>query len=567
MMRRRKLIAGGVLLVSVSLVLGMKLGSVISSQDAADALKKLEKAFLLVNQRYVEEVDANKLAESAIRGMLEDLDPHSIYIDADHLGGVSENFDAEFEGIGISYELLPGPNGQDTLAVLNVLPGGPSEEVGLQSGDRIIEVDGVTSVGYKDADVKRNLKGPRGTIVTIKVRRPGVGGYIDFTITRDKIPIHTLDSAYMLDDETGYIRLNRFARTTYSEFMKSLRSLIEEGMRRLVLDLRGNSGGYMEMAVKVSDEFLSEGQVIVSQRGKTRDSRATFRASARGLWEKGPVMVLVDGGSASASEIVAGALQDHDRALIVGRRTFGKGLVQKQWPFEDGSAIRVTVARYFTPSGRLIQTPYENGDRSDYYSSKTLLREQDGAKSATDLLSEAPDSLRYRTSAGRVVLAGGGIIPDYIVPVDSLSDLMRAVLGKSIPTKFIRFWIDGHSAQLQTTWGERRDDFVKKYGVDDEMLQAFLDFSAEKNVAIGNRRVVDVESEDTDSPAVQRFSSSELEEEKEFLRVLLKGRLATRLFDRSAWYPIYGTLDYLLLESQNLWTAAEDLAAQYVDAR
>lgn len=557
---RRSFVYASVMAVVIALFVGLQLGASVSTADTAKALKKLEETFLLLNRQYVEEVDADKLAETAIRAMLKDLDPHSLYIDADELKGVNENFNAEFEGIGIGYELLKGPDGQDTLAVLNVLPGGPSEEVGLQSGDRIIEVNKVTSIGYKNADVEKNLKGPKGSEVNITVRRPGVPNLLSFDITRDKIPIYTLDVAYMLDDDTGLIRLNRFASNTDREFRESLKDLKKRGMKRLILDLRGNSGGYMNMAVRVADEFLSSRQLIVSQGGRTRDSNESFRASSGGLWESGPIMVLVDGGSASASEIVAGALQDHDRALIVGRRTFGKGLVQKQWRLNDGSALRITVARYYTPSGRLIQTPYENGDRKDYYSSKMSLRLQDGPKTAVELLNEVPDSLRYRTDAGRLVIAGGGIIPDYIVPVDSLSDLVQTILSRSLENQFIRSWIDTHSEALQTTWVETENQagFIEDYSVDDQMLNAFLDFVAERGVVVGDRV-----SGDVDETAIKRFSLADLAENTEFLETILKARLGTRLFDRSLFYPIFRTVDHDLKEALKLWQPAENLAQAY----
>ncbi|GMQ81357.1 MAG: S41 family peptidase [Rhodothermia bacterium] len=559
----RSFIYTGVTVVVIALFIGLKLGTSVSTVDTAEALKKLEQAFLLLNRQYVEEVDADKMAETAIRAMLADLDPHSLYIDADELKGVDENFNAEFEGIGIGYELLKGPDGQDTLAVLNVLPGGPSEEVGLQSGDRIIEVNKVTSIGYTNADVQKNLKGPKGSEVNITVRRPSVPNMLSFDIIRDKIPLYTLDVAYMLDDDTGLIRLNRFASNTDKEFRESLKDLKKRGMKRLILDLRGNSGGYMNMAVRVADEFLTIRELIVSQGGRTRDSNDSFRASSGGLWESGPVIVLVDGGSASASEIVAGALQDHDRALIVGRRTFGKGLVQKQWRLNDGSALRVTVARYYTPSGRLIQTHYENGDRNDYYSSKMSLRLQDGPKTAIELLNEAPDSLRYRTDAGRLVIAGGGIIPDYIVPVDSLSDLAQTVLSRNLENQFVRSWIDTHSEALQKTWveTENRAGFIADFSVDDQMMNAFLDFVAESGVVVGDRVPGDV-----DESAIKRFSLSDLEANTEFLETILKARLGTRLFDRSLFYPIFRTVDHELNEAVKLWQAAENLAQDYAHA-
>lgn len=556
----------GTLLVIVlagAVILGIDLGMRFAGQDTAEALKRIEDTFLLINQRYVEELDPDDLAAGAIDGMLSHLDPHSVFFTADELQGENEQFNAAFEGIGISYELLPGPDGADTLAVLNVLPGGPSEEVGLQSGDRIIAVDGSSSIGYTQRDVERNLKGPRGSEVTITVDRPGQRTAIEFLIVRDRIPIYTLDAAYMLDEETGYIRLNRFARTTYSEFINGMEDLRRQGMERLVLDLRGNRGGYMEMAVRISDEFLKDDQKIVSQRGHTEDSIESFSATSGGMWEDRPVMVLVDGSSASASEIVAGALQDHDRALIVGRRTFGKGLVQKQYLLRDGSALRLTVARYFTPSGRLIQTPYENGDRTDYYSSKADIRKSDGAQNATDLLDEAADSLKYRTDSGRLVIAGGGIIPDYIVAADSLSGFMQAVLGRSIENKFVRSWIDQHGAETRERFGDEADRFIREYVVDEQTMSDFLDFSAQNGVVVGDRAAPTEMNEDS----VERFDVATAGEDDEFLRVLIKGRLATRLYDRSAWYRVYQEVDHVLEQSQELWRLAEEFAIQYAEAQ
>lgn len=549
-------------LVIIALVAGVEIGTVLSSKDAARSLKKLEDAFLVLEQRYVEDVDTDALAVSAIQGMLADLDPHSIYIDKSQIAAVNENFNAEFEGIGIAYEILKGKGGKDTLAVLNVLPGGPSEEVGLQSGDKIIAVDGRSAIGFTDAEVKKNLKGPRGSRVSVTVKRPGVAAVIEYEITRDAVAIVTLDAGYMIDSGTGLIRLNRFARTTHDEFREALIKLKRLGMKRLILDLRGNSGGYMEMAIDISDEFLGEGQVIVSQYGRAPADQATFRAHSGGLWEKEPVIVLVDGGSASASEIVAGALQDHDRALIVGRRTFGKGLVQKQYTISDGSVMRVTVARYYTPSGRLIQTPYENGDRDDYYGSKANLRKSDGTKSATSLLSEVPDSLKYRTDSGRTVIAGGGIIPDFIVAVDSLSDLTRAIIGRSLENEFIRKTIDRNSVELQEKWGHERADFQNHYVISDDLSHKFLDFLANRGILIGDRNAAP-----SDSSAQQRFTEEEWNTDRVFLHTLLKGRLATRLYDRSAFYPIYGKIDHLLLEASALWPYAQDFATQYAVSR
>jgi len=563
-MRSNRIIIGAGAAVIFALFAGVEIGTIISSEDAARSLKKIEDAFIVLEKRYVEDVDTDKLAISAIQGMLDDLDPHSIYIDESQIAAVNENFNASFEGIGIAYELIPRDDGENVLAVLNVLPGGPSEEAGLQSGDKIIAVNGKTAIGYTDAQVKQNLKGPRGSKVVITVQRPGVSPTLEFEITRDAVAIVTLDAGYMVDSQTGLIRLNRFARTTYDEFRDALRDLKQRGMKRLILDLRQNSGGYMEMAIDVSDEFLTEGQVIVSQRGRSEEDKQTFRARSGGLWEKEPVIVLVDEGSASASEIVAGALQDHDRALIVGRRTFGKGLVQKQYRIAGGSVLRVTVARYYTPSGRLIQTPYENGDRDHYYLARRDLKHTDGAKSAASLLSEVADSLKYKTDSGRLVIAGGGIIPDYIVAIDSLSELSREIIGRSLENEFIRKLIDQNAAELQDTWGENRTGFLDNFVVDQKLNDEFLDFLASREILIGNRTSEDSES---DEDAQERFTEEEWAEDRVFLHTLLKGRLATRLYDRSAFYPVYGQIDHLLNEAVILWPHAQDLATHYAEAR
>ncbi|MGB1049256.1 MAG: S41 family peptidase [Rhodothermales bacterium] len=547
------------IVAAVLFVSGVQLDGYLSDRNAATALQRIEDVFMLINRRYVEKTDPNEIAQFAIDGMLTNLDPHSVFFDAEMLKGENESFDASFEGIGISFELLPGDDGADTLSVLNVIPGGPSEEAGLQTGDRIMEVDGTSTVGFTDDDVRRNLKGPRGTEVSLRVQRPGVDQMLEFDIIRDKIPLYTLDAAYMMEGKTGYIRLNRFARTTYNEFMASLRTLKAQGMERLVLDLRGNRGGYMQMAVRISGEFLKEGQLVVSQDGYTEDSKEAFYATGNGLWEEGPVMVLVDGSSASASEIVAGAIQDHDRGLIVGQRTFGKGLVQKQYMLRDGSALRLTVARYFTPSGRLIQTDYEDGDRMDYHSSKAALKKADGTQTAAELLVDVPDSLRFETTAGRTVIAGGGIIPDYIVPADSLSPLMRTVLGRSLENQFIRTWVDVYGASLRERWGENPDRFINGFEVDDAMLDAFRSFAADRGVQLGDDLTVD--------EAAASFTDLEMAEEADLLRALLKGRLATRVYDRSAWYPVWRHVDHLLLESQKLWPSAGELADLYSEAR
>ena len=557
-MRRNKLVWYGTGLLVLGVLLGMQLSSAVSGDNTYQALQKLEQAFLTISEQYVDKVDTAELAEGAIAGMLKDLDPHSVYIDAERMAGVNEDFNAAFEGIGISYELIEGPEDQDTIAVNMVLPGGPSEDVGLVSGDRIIAVDDASAIGYTHADVRKNLKGPRGSEVKVTVERPGHGQPLDFTIKRDKIPIYTVDAAYMIDDETGFIKLNRFARTTHSEVADALKKLKAQGMERLVFDLRGNQGGFMDMAIRVADEFLGAGEAVVSARGRDAEEDETYRAKKGGLFEDSPVILLVDGQSASASEIVAGALQDHDRALVVGRRTFGKGLVQKQYPLEDGSALRVTVARFYTPSGRLIQTSYQGSTREDYIRAKRDRRAQDRTLSISEILERVPDSLQYTTGGGRVVVGGGGILPDYIVQ-DSLSGFVRAILAQRIENAFIRSWLDQNGNTLHARWDDNREAFLRDFEVSPDMFQAFLDFAAERDVLVAEQEAREASDE------AQVFTRAEVEADRPLLEALIKGRLATRLYDRTAWYPVYHQIDPVFQEAMLLWDPAEDLAVNHAD--
>ena len=549
-MLNKKLITGGIALVVAGVLLGMQLQRILDD-DTRAALQKLVEAFQLIDERYVEDVDAGELAESALRGMLEDLDPHSAYIDAASMNRVEEDFQGSFEGIGISFEFVEGLEGQDSLAVVSVIPGGPSEDVGLMSGDRIITVDGQSTVGFTSLDVQRNLKGPSGTKVSIEVVRPGYQGVIPFTITRGKIPLYSVDSAYMVDEVTGYIKVSRFARTTYREFRQALTDLEDQGMERLMLDLRSNAGGYMDIAVQMADEFLPDDAVIVSQRGRMEDSRRQFSASARGRLEQGPVIVLVDESSASASEIVAGALQDNDRGLIVGRQTFGKGLVQQQYPLPDGSALRVTVSHFYTPSGRLIQTPYLDGNREDYLRAKAEMHEELALLSSEEIVARVPDSLLYTTTGGRTVIGGGGILPDFIVQPDSASPLLQAVFRRNLTNTFARYWYDRHNQELREVYGEDKQRYIADFQVDDVMMETFLAYAAERGVHIAGAQV-----------AQEGFSEEELAEDVSFLKARIKARLGVRLFELDTFYPIMHPEDRTFTVAMTLWPEATALTPQ-----
>ena len=526
--------------------MGMRLDSVLFD-DTREALEKLEHAFLLINERYVHELNAGELAEVAVEGMLEKLDPHSSYIDAESMRRVEEDFGGSFEGIGISFEFIEGSDGRDTVTVLSVIPGGPSEEIGLHSGDRIVAVDGQSAIGFDTPDVQRTLKGPRGTKVAIDVVRPGYAEPLYFTITRDRIPLYSVDVAYMMDERTGFIKVSRFARTTHDEFMRAMRSLQAQGMERLMLDLRGNSGGFMDIAVRMADEFLSGRLLIVSQRGRARNTSQDFYSSSGGAFEDEPVIVLVDAASASASEIVSGALQDHDRALIVGQQTFGKGLVQQQYELPDGSAMRVTISHFYTPSGRLIQTPYVSGDRADYYAAKRELHAEAATLSLDQIIERVPDSLRFETSHGRTVIGGGGILPDFIVQPDTASALLRAVFRRNLTNTYARLLFDRDREALLEQWGTDKRAFFDEYGLSDsEFTGGFLAYAAEQGITFGE--------------GDEGFTAEEVAADRAYLETRIKARLAVRLFDLDAFYPVMHLQDQTLREASKLWEQAEPLS-------
>ncbi|MEM6784771.1 MAG: S41 family peptidase, partial [Bacteroidota bacterium] len=545
----------------VGLLLGMQVRDAASSDDPYQNLKKLEEAYSYVTRNYVDRVDSADLAEDAILGMIEGLDPHSVYIDAEEMRSVRENFDASFQGIGIYYEFIDGEDGQDTLAVLRPIVGGPSEEAGLEPGDRILTIDDTTALGFSSDEVQRYLKGPKGTQVDVTVRRRGFREPLSFTITRDDIPLNTLVAAHMVDDETGYIKLQRFASTTHEEFAEAMDDLREEGMERLVLDLRSNVGGYMSEAVKIVDEFLPNDEMIVYTDSRHVAYNREYTATPGGSFEGKPLIILVDENSASASEIVAGALQDHDRAVIVGRRTFGKGLVQQQFQLNDGSVLQMTISRYFTPSGRLIQTAYERGAAAeDYYEGKLAVREGeietvlasgDAMLASTELAAAYPDSLRFETDAGREVFGGGGILPDYVVVPDSAGPTLRTVIRQSLDSQFARDFLDGNAA-FREGWVAREREFIREYRLGDDLWADFLAYADAQGVP-----VVDEATEDTSESV---FVEDQLARERGDVEARIKAFLARRLYGVDAFYPVIQQVDRTFQEALLLWPAVGDLA-------
>ncbi len=474
----------GVALLLVGLLLGMSFRepSPSTTKDPRSYLENLEKfqdVVRYLNANYFEEINNDKLIEDAINGMLGKLDPHTFYISQQELKAMEEQMQGSFDGIGIEFNLL-----EDTLYVVAALSGGPSEKLGIQAGDRIVRVDGelIAGKGITNSDVIRYLRGPKGSKVKVGIVRRGVRGELDFTITRDAIPVFSVDFSYQPKPGVGYIKVSRFAENTWREFRDHLERLKKAGATSLILDLRGNPGGYLEVAKQLTDEFLAEGQLMVYTDGRIPQVRARYVATnTYNAFEKGPLVVLIDEGSASASEIVSGAVQDWDRGLVVGVRSFGKGLVQQQHPLSDGSAVRVVVSRYFTPSGRCIQKPFE-GKSGEDYNAEILERYKSGELYDASKI-QVPDSLKYKTQrSGRTVYGGGGIMPDVFVAEDTsqYSQYLFKVSNAGMIRDFGTAYYDRHP-ELKNQY---RDGFAfaAKHQVSDAVMAEFIEFARQKGI-------------------------------------------------------------------------------------
>ena len=437
--------------------------------------RKLQLAEFAIANLYVDEVNEGKLVEEAIVKMLEQLDPHSTYSDPEEVKRMNEPLQGNFEGIGIQFNMA-----EDTLLVIQPVSGGPSEKVGILAGDRIVMVEDTLIAGVKMSteDIMRRLRGPKDSKVNLKILRRGVKELLPFTVKRDKIPVYSLDASYMIKDKIGYIRINRFAATTHEEFKKALTGLQKKGMKDLILDLQGNGGGYLNAAIDIANEFLGKKELIVYTEGR-RNPRSEFFAKGTGEFQNGRLMVLVDEFSASASEIFAGAIQDNDRGTIVGRRSFGKGLVQQPIDFSDGSAIRLTIARYYTPSGRCIQRPYESGKDSKY-EMDWLTRYEHGEFFSKDSI-KLDENLRYSTRLGRPVYGGGGIMPDVFVPQDTtgVSSYLIEVSNRGLIIQFSFQYTDRNRAKLSAF--ENEQDLLK-YLRRQGIVEQFIRFADSKGV-------------------------------------------------------------------------------------
>jgi len=531
MLRKRVPVYLLIIILLFGLVAGAKLNELISGDNLREQIQKFSDVLSLTQRNYVEKVDTQKLVEAAIAGLLTQLDPHSVYIPPKAMSKVTEDFRGSFDGIGIEFDVI-----NDTILVVAPIAGGPSEALGIMAGDKIVKIDGQSCIGIKRDDVPGKLRGPKGTKVVVTIYRAGMPNLIDFNITRDKIPIYTVDAAFMVTKDVGYISVNRFAQTTYEEFKNGLSKLLSQGMTKLILDLRGNTGGFLDQAFLMADELIPAGKKIVYTKGRLPEFDEEYFSSPGGSFESNPVIVLVDEGSASASEIVAGAIQDNDRGLIVGETTFGKGLVQRQWDLIDGSAIRITTARYYTPSGRLIQKPYDKGR----YTADMRNKIDDEGENIDHNLEKDSTKPVYKTVGGRKVLGGGGITPDFVVKPDTLTLFSRKALSnREWLLTYVNSFMDQHGKELREKYKKDIDRFISEFVVTDEILKPFIDKVKEKGV---------------------EFNKEQYNKDEKIIKTLIKAYFARNIWGNEGWYKVRIDIDNQLLKAIKLFPEAEKLS-------
>ncbi|MFY0593829.1 S41 family peptidase [Roseivirga sp.] len=525
------------ILLTIAIIIGIVIGSEFAEpkQDKKylSSIQKFRELLEYIENDYVDSVDTESLIEESIENMLDKLDPHTVYIPPKDRELSASQLRATYDGIGVEFNLL-----RDTLYVVNPLPGGPSEKAGIIAGDKIVSVDGenIAGIGVNNRVVYDMLRGPRGSRVNVGVVRRNEEEILDIELERGAIPQYSLDASYMVEDGMGYIKVNRFAETTYDEFKAALEELKAQGMTKLILDLQNNTGGYMSAAIRMSDEFLNEGELIVSQKGQSVKYDSEAKSTENGIFKDGALVVLVNEGSASASEIVAGALQDNDRALVIGRRSFGKGLVQLPFDLKDGSELRMTIARYYTPSGRSIQKPYDDGEKSydaDYYNRYTS-----GELFVKDSV-QFDENLAYKTLKGRTVYGGGGIMPDYFVALDTTDNsiYVNRLVNSNAMREFTLDYRDDHPELKEMSF----EDYNENFKVSADMLREVVALGVKKGI---------------------RFNKKQFDKSRELLSYLIKARIARDIFDDDAFYMIYNETNEIYRQAIELFNNPDLLKNQ-----
>ncbi len=517
------------IIFSIVLIIGIILGIILSGtlqnkqmfSIKNQGYDKINDVINFVIQDYVDTISIEKLQNNAINGMLQSLDPHSAYIAAEEFNDVNDQLMGNFEGIGVQFQII-----KDTIMVVNTVSGGPSEKNGIKAGDRIVKVDGkkVANIGIIDTDVRKKLKGKKGSTVKVSIFRRGVRNLIDFNIIRDVIPNYSIDISYMVDKQIGYIKLSKFSSTTTQEFWKALKQLNKQGMQKLILDLRGNGGGFLQAAIDVADQFLTDGKLIVYTEGKNRPKEYAY-ATKNGISENKALVVLIDEFSASASEIIAGAIQDNDRGTIIGRRSFGKGLVQEQFNLSDGSAVRLTVARYHTPTGRCIQKSYQHG--LEEYMNDLNQRYLNGELESSDSTKFA-DSLKYTTPKGKIVYGGGGIMPDIYIPLhmDKNLEYYNQLTNKGTIYQFAFEYTDKNRKAF--TAFKNAQDYVQNFRIDENIMNEFTAYATKNGV-----------------PKNLKGYAASIGK----VKIMLKAFIGRNIFDDKGFYPVYLQTDAAFLKA------------------
>ena len=530
-MKKRFSLITAALVFVVALFLGAQLNTVLPVTSTLFQVGKFNDVLSYVEKFYVDTVNAQKLVEASITAMLNQLDPHSVYLTAQQSSTEKERFEGSFQGIGVEFEVL-----NDTLIVVAPVPGGPSENLGILAGDKILKINDTSCIGITQEMVPRKLRGPKGTHVKVSIYRPGEKGLIDFDITRDNISIYSVDVSYMVTADIGYILVNRFGEKTHDEFVNAAAKLKTQGMKKLILDLRNNPGGYLDQAFKMADELLQGGKKVVYTKGRRPEFNEEY-VSNGGHYEDVSLIVLVNHGSASASEIVSGAIQDWDRGLIVGETTYGKGLVQRQYDLQDKSAFRLTIARYFTPSGRLIQRPY--GKNIEEYNKAAFDRDESEGENFEH--KEEVDSARpvFKTASGRPVYGGGGITPDYIVKSEKASSLLMQLFNKKVFNEYNRVYMDRNGKRLRSEYEKNVKKFVGEMKVPNDVVAEFLELGKKRGVP---------------------QNDSDFQKDKEFIRTRLKADIGRDLFGNAGWYPVMHSQDNQFQKALTLFPEAGKIA-------
>lgn len=526
----------GITALGAGVFIGFLAQPTFSGDNVLQQSKKFNDVLNNTYKNYVDDVDSQKLVEAAIKGMLNELDPHSVYIPAEQMKKVEEDFRGSFDGIGVEFDIV-----KDTITIVSPISGGPSEALGVQSGDKIIKIDGQNAVGLTREDVPKKLRGPKGTKVLISVKRGGEQAPIEFNITRDKIPLYSVDASFIIDGtDVGYITVNRFAATTHQEIVTAARDLRGQGMKRMILDLRGNPGGFLDQAFRIADEFIPGGKKIVFTQGRREEFNDDFISTDGGEFEKIPLVVMINEGSASASEIVSGAVQDLDRGLIVGETSFGKGLVQRQYELGDGSAYRLTISRYYTPSGRLIQREYKDKDKYRHLEGRADLEEGESTETLIKKMDKSDTSRPvFKTIGGRPVLGGGGIVPDYVVKSDTVTPLSVAIRRKNLFWEFTDEYLKGKGASVRSTYANDFNKFLKNYNVDNSVVADFK--AAAQKAGI-------------------EWNEAQAKTDNEFLRTSLKATMARAIWGNKGYTPVFIGMDKQVKKALELFPEAQKIA-------